>query len=73
MLGLKWSCEVRCIKNCPYNDIAKGNRLHDKIAIFVYTGKIHTSKSFWKQNLLTIIRILHEYEDNHNILPYIVL
>ena len=70
MLGRK-KISVRCI-NCPYNDIAKGVRLHDKIAIFVYTGKIHTSKSFWKQNLLKI-RILHEYEDNHNFLAYIVL
>ena len=29
---------MRCI-NCPYNNIAKGIRLHDKIAIFVYSGK----------------------------------
>ena len=36
-VGCKVIC-VRCI-NCPYNNIAKGIRLHDKIAIFVYTGK----------------------------------
>ena len=37
MLGRKVIC-VRCI-NCPYNNIAKGIRLYDKIAIFVYSGK----------------------------------
>ena len=37
---------VRCI-NCSYNKIANGIRLLDKIAIFVYTGKFHTSKSFF--------------------------
>ena len=37
MLGRKVIC-VRCIK-CPYNNIAKGIRLHDKIAIFGYSGK----------------------------------
>ena len=30
---------VRCI-NCPYNNVAKGIRLLDEKAIFVYTGKI---------------------------------
>ena len=29
---------VRCI-NCSYNNIAKDIRLHDKIAMFVYTVK----------------------------------
>ena len=36
MLGRKVIC-VRCI-NCPYINIAKGIRLHDKTAIF-YLGK----------------------------------
>ena len=36
---------VRCI-NCSYNNVAKGIRLLDKKAIFVYTGKINASKSF---------------------------
>ena len=38
MYGCKVIC-VRCI-NCSYNNIAKGICIHDKIAIFVYTGKI---------------------------------
>ena len=38
---------VRCI-NCSYNNVAKGIRLLNKKAIFVYTGKIHASKSFRK-------------------------
>ena len=37
MLGRKVIC-LRYI-NCPCNNIAKGIRLHDKIAIFAYTGK----------------------------------
>ena len=34
--------------NCSYNNVAKGIRLLDKKAIFVYTGKIHARKSFLK-------------------------
>ena len=37
MLGRK-VIYVRCI-NCSYNNVAKGVRLLDKKAIFVYTGK----------------------------------
>ena len=36
---------VRCI-NCSYNNIAKGFRLLDTIAIFVYIGKIIQVRAF---------------------------
>ena len=42
---------MRCI-NGSDNNIAEGIRLHDIIPIFVYTGKINTSKSFLKQHPL---------------------
>ena len=48
-----WS--VWDVQNCSYNDIAKGILFHDRIVNFVYTGKVHTSKSFWKQHLLNVI------------------
>ena len=50
MLGRKVIC-VRCI-NYSYNDIAKGIRLIDKLAILFIQEKSHTSKSFWKKHPL---------------------
>ena len=44
MLGRK-VIYVRCI-NCSYNNVAKGVRLLDKKAIFVYTGKIMQIRAF---------------------------
>ena len=40
---------MRCI-NCSYNNIAKGIRLLDKIAIFVYAGKKFTQVRAFESN-----------------------
>ena len=52
-----WGRLVICVIwiSCSYNNIAKGIHLIDKKAIFVYTGKIHTNKSFWMQHPLNKI------------------
>ena len=52
MLGRKM-IYARCI-NCSYNNVAKGIRLLNKKAIFVYTGIISYSKSFYKRNSLKV-------------------
>ena len=44
MLGRKLIC-LRCI-NCSYNNIAKGIRLLDKIAIFVHRGFLIQVRDF---------------------------
>ena len=41
-------CVVKQQTNKQYNNVAKGIRLLDKKAFFVYTGKNHASKRFWK-------------------------
>ena len=50
-----WGRKVICVIciNCSYNNIAKGIRLLDKIAIFVYIGKIIQGRAFERSVSLT--------------------
>ena len=60
MLGRKVIC-VRYM-NCPYYKIAKGNRLHDKIAIFGYSGKKFIQVRAFESNIsLRFARIMHSF------------
>ena len=56
MLGRK-VIFVRCI-NCSYNNVAKGIRLLDKKAFFIYTGKFHASKSVRKIHIPLILLLI---------------
>ena len=56
---------VRCI-NCSYNNMAKGICLLDKKAIFVYTGKFHTSKSFFDSHILLTYQLIDSKSDQSN-------
>ena len=68
---------MRCI-TCSHNNIAKGIRLNDKVAIFVYTGKkiiqvrafesnIPLNTGCFKKAIITYAKKKVMYKLNYNV------